>query len=144
MSKQRIHIEDLSKTDFGSVPEGYFDELPNKIWAKITENEAAQIMPLPVKTKPWWRQWALAAAASIVLVVGSILFFYQKSNNTQPDMQHISQSDVLQYVNNNSEDFDEIDHIQLVQNTDVDQIIHQNLPTQINNTHIEQLEDEIY
>lgn len=88
MEKKRINVEDLPRTNPFSVPENYFDELPQRVQARVTKPA-----PVPALTISWSWQRTVAAVAGVGLVV-ALLF------ETLPRKQGALGTDVLSTVEN--------------------------------------------
>lgn len=93
MEKNRIRLDDLAKKPPFSVPEGYFDELPQIIQSKIVS--------APVTRKPiwsWQRAVALASAMSVILLlVWTTLPELQGTLGAEP-LAGVSEDAILVYL----------------------------------------------
>lgn len=88
MEKKRINLEDLPRTNPFSVPENYFDELPQRVQARVTKPA-----PVPAFTISWSWQRTVAAVAGAGLVVALIF-------QTLPRKQGALGTEVLSTVEN--------------------------------------------
>jgi hypothetical protein len=88
MEKQRVILDDLPKKHLFAVPEGYFDELPQRVQARV-----AKPAPRPAFTMSWNWQRTVASLASVGLVV--LLIF-----ESMPRKQGALGTDVLSTVEN--------------------------------------------
>ncbi len=61
MEKKRVALDDIPKKALFSVPEGYFDELPQRVQTRVAK-------PSPAFTISWNWQRTLASLASVGLV----------------------------------------------------------------------------
>jgi hypothetical protein len=87
-----------------NVPDGYFDQLPNKIMVNIASvaNEDAKVI------KPNFKKYVFAFAASLIFLVATTVFIFQNNTNDNDDFDIenylIGWSDSEQYL---LENFDE-------------------------------------
>lgn len=88
MEKKRINLEDLPRTNPFSVPENYFDELPQ--WVQARVNGPA---PAPAFTISWSWQRTVASLVGVGLVAVLLV-------ETLPRKQGALGTDVLSTVEN--------------------------------------------
>lgn len=90
--------EDLQRKNIYRVPENYFDKLPGKIMARVTES--------PVKQHQYifsgsWNIYLKGALASVVLVVAFIflfLFKQQPAAESHELLASISNKEAIEYL----------------------------------------------
>ena len=97
MEKNRINIDELKKDNVFKVPEGYFEELPSIIQAKVTQ---------PSEPEPFWGvqpavRWA-AVAASILVFAVYFSVFRTDTNATDVEslIAQVSMEDLVAFIEN--------------------------------------------
>jgi len=85
-------LEDIPKNDIFKVPDGYFDNLPTIIQARVAKNESQWAYPVLLSLK-----YALP-----ILVIGVALFWYWKSGtealSTEQVLASINSDDLIEYI----------------------------------------------
>lgn len=74
------------------VPEGYFDELPTQVMARIQAMSKGEVQPMPAPTLPvsprtvWGMRtaviWSAAASIALLIVMGTV--YFSRSTETTP------------------------------------------------------------
>jgi hypothetical protein len=98
MQKLPIKLDQLDKNPPFSVPEGYFDEFPERIMERIENREARVVEP------EWSMRKTLLASAASILVLMMVWFAYprqQKSIGVEP-FQEISKQSIEYYLQEES------------------------------------------
>lgn len=88
MEKRRINLENLPRTNRFSVPENYFDELPQRVQARVTKPA-----PAPAFTISWSWQRTVASLVGVGLVAVLLV-------ETLPRKQGALGTEVLSTVEN--------------------------------------------
>jgi hypothetical protein len=70
-------LEDISKKNFFEVPEGYFDDLPGIIQARIAHQK-----PLPAWRLSWAPTWRYALPVTVLVAAG--IFWFKSSSISIP------------------------------------------------------------
>lgn len=118
MEHKKINIEELSKKEIQKVPEGYFEEFPDKIAARISQK------PQEAKTiKFTYSYWAVAAAVSLLLVSYFVLTNQQTTNTKAVPCAEllcdVSNDEIYDYLYQNSNEINFSDEeLQLLPETD--------------------------
>lgn len=87
-----------------SLPESYFETLPQQIALKA---KAQKIVKQPTLRIPVFRNVQLAASVALIIFVGfGVLQFNKEVAIKHLSLEHISQEEIQQYVNENIDDFD--------------------------------------
>ena len=106
----------LRETEGGfKVPDGYFESLSDKILQQVKEEaNVATVVQLPsstasvipVKKKSPFRMVAVAASI-LLMIVASLWFIPQSSGSNNPlaELENYSEAEVLQYLDDNMDDF---------------------------------------
>ena len=104
--KEPFNLEDRPRQHPFQVPEGYFDELPQRIQQRVRQQA----------TVPGWLQWvqsqrlALATVACAVLVVLGFLFVQRpESRQAAVLIQDLSQTEIIAYLVASPLAFDDAD-----------------------------------
>ena len=106
MGKRKINIDELKKDNLFQVPEGYFEELPSIIQARVTEK---------AKSDPIWVfqpavRWATVAAS--VLVFAVYFSFFRTSSDVATDVEsliaQVNVEDLVVYIENSDMSTEEL------------------------------------
>lgn len=102
-----------------TVPENYFQALPDQVWEKIRLETKTATPPPRVSTSGWLDvatnffytlfqpRYALAFATVLVLLVAGVLIFSDDATPQHTDpLAGISEEEALLYIQQNLEDFD--------------------------------------
>lgn len=76
-----LDIEKLERQNIYKVPEGFFDEMQQNVFQKITPHKTGKIIKL---------NWAYSAAAAIALLFGITFFINQNNKDAQTENQKIT------------------------------------------------------
>ncbi|REA61264.1 hypothetical protein DSL64_12495 [Dyadobacter luteus] len=94
MDNKRIRLDDLKKETPFSVPDGYFDELPQIIQAKITSEPVRK----PLVGWSWQRSVALVSAMSLVFLLVWITVPEKQGALGQAPLADISDASIISYL----------------------------------------------
>ena len=94
MDKKRIRLDDLKKETPFSVPEGYFDKLPQMIQARIP----AEPVRKPLVSWSWQRSVGLAAASALILVLVWVTVPERQGSLGQEPLSDISNASIISYL----------------------------------------------
>ena len=95
-----MNEEDIIKQHFGNsapfkVPEGYFDNLADRIMQNLPEKEAQVV---PIRNSFWSKKRVIAVAASVaVLIVGASGLLWNKED-PMPASASIAESKPMQFI----------------------------------------------
>ena len=70
MEDPKSILDNIKRENVHKVPDGYFDELPNRIQARIKAG-SAQKSPVVYHMQP---VWGLTAAAAVLFIIGFLIF----------------------------------------------------------------------
>ncbi|HTN18257.1 MAG TPA: hypothetical protein VL092_11285 [Chitinophagaceae bacterium] len=91
---------ELSRENPYTVPQGYFDSLPGIITAK------AKAQANTPKRVPLFRTARLAASMAFIILAGLGVMKMNSTSSNRFSLNHVSQSEIDQYVTANLDDFD--------------------------------------
>jgi hypothetical protein len=94
MDNKRIRLDELKKETPFSVPDGYFDELPQIIQAKITSEPIRK----PLVGWSWQRSVALVSAMSLVFILVWVTVPERQGELGQGPLADISESSIISYL----------------------------------------------
>lgn len=94
MDKKRIRLDDLKRETPFSVPEGYFDKLPQMIQARIP----AEPVRKPLVSWSWQRSVGLAAASALILVLVWVTVPERQGSLGQEPLSGISNASIISYL----------------------------------------------
>lgn len=82
-----------------TAPEGYFEAFPERLMARIREEEAkkARAAEAP-KMMPLWKKWAVAASVVGVVAVASIGLLQTEPAIAESDEEMLCDEDMLEYA----------------------------------------------
>lgn len=78
-AEEKLFEQRFGKKQPFTVPDGYFDQLAERVMERLPEQQPASVPQVSVGHK--WRRWAVAAAAVGVVLTGSLVFMGQRSGN---------------------------------------------------------------
>lgn len=78
-AEEKLFEQRFGKKQPFTVPDGYFDQLAERVMERLPEQQPASVPQVSVEHK--WRRWAVAAAAVGVVLTGSLAFMGQRSVN---------------------------------------------------------------
>jgi hypothetical protein len=94
MDKKRIRLDDLKRETPFSVPEGYFDKLPQMIQSRIP----AEPVRKPLVSWSWQRSVGLAAASALILVLVWVTVPERQGSLGQEPLSGISNASIVTYL----------------------------------------------
>ncbi|MGG7661151.1 hypothetical protein [Dyadobacter sp. BHUBP1] len=94
MDKKRIRLDDLKRETPFSVPEGYFDKLPQMIQGRIP----AEPVRKPLVSWSWQRSLGLAAASALILVLVWVTVPERQGSLGQEPLSDISNASIISYL----------------------------------------------
>ncbi|SEI70874.1 hypothetical protein SAMN05216327_103363 [Dyadobacter sp. SG02] len=94
MDKKRIRLDDLKRETPFSVPEGYFDKLPQMIQSRIP----AEPVRKPLVSWSWQRSVGLAAASALILVLVWVTVPERQGSLGQEPLSGISNASIISYL----------------------------------------------
>jgi hypothetical protein len=94
MDKQRIRLDDLKKEVPFSVPEGYFERLPNIIQSRITSEPVRK----PVISWSWQRATGLVAAMALILVLVWVTVPERQGSLGAEPLSGVSNASIINYL----------------------------------------------
>ena len=103
-------LHDMKRPDDGfNIPEGYFDTLENRVFARIEAEGLRQVPAMQaVRGGQWWVQpRVLMAAAAVFCAVLAAVWLLRPQPQAEMAAVDLSVEDVEDYVLENVHDFDE-------------------------------------
>ncbi|ACT94148.1 hypothetical protein [Dyadobacter fermentans] len=94
MDKKRIRLDDLKRETPFTVPEGYFDKLPQMIQSRIP----AEPVRKPLVSWSWQRSVGLAAASALILVLVWVTVPERQGSLGQEPLSGISNASIISYL----------------------------------------------
>jgi hypothetical protein len=94
MDKKRIRLDDLKRETPFSVPEGYFDKLPQMIQSRIPAEPSRK----PLVSWSWQRSVGLAAASALLLVLVWVTVPERQGSLGQEPLSGISNASIVTYL----------------------------------------------
>jgi hypothetical protein len=94
MDKKRIRLDDLKRETLFSVPEGYFDKLPQMIQSRIPAEPVRQ----PLVSWSWRRSVGLVSAMALILVLVWVTVPERQGSLGQEPLSGISDASIVSYL----------------------------------------------
>ncbi len=94
MDKNRIRLDDLKKEPPFSVPDGYFDKLPQIIQSRIVSEPVRQ----PLVGWSWQRSLALVSATALIFVLVWVTVPERQGSLGQEPLSGISDASIVDYL----------------------------------------------
>lgn len=95
-----IHHEGSKKPQ---VPEGYFDQLPDVVWARVHQQHMHKSSPAKIIKLNGVKLLAYAATLMLGIWLLSQIWTSTSPTITAPDINELSKEDIHNYLQNNSE-----------------------------------------
>ncbi|WP_439559338.1 hypothetical protein [Dyadobacter sp.] len=111
MDKGRIRLEDIRKEVPFSVPEGYFDKLPQQIQARIP----AEPVRKPVISWNWQRVTGLVSAMVIILVLVWVTVPERQGSLGQEPLSDVSNASIINYLEDENISYYDLSEHKVVQ-----------------------------
>lgn len=94
MDKKRIRLDDLKRETPFTVPEGYFDKLPQMIQARIR----AEPVRKPLVSWSWQRSVALVSAMALIFVLVWVTFPERQGSLGKEPLSGVSDASIIDYL----------------------------------------------
>lgn len=111
MDKKRIRLDDLKKEVPFSVPEGYFDALPQMIQSRIPAGPVRK----PVIGWSWQRSLGLASAMALILVLVWVTVPERQGSLGQEPLSNISDASIINYLEDQNISYYDLSEHKVVQ-----------------------------
>ena len=111
MDKNRIRLDDLKKETPFSVPEGYFDKLPQIIQSRIPVEPIRK----PIVGWSWQRSVALVSAMALILVLVWVTVPERQGSLGQEPLSDISDSSIIDYLEDQNISYYDLSEHKVVQ-----------------------------
>jgi hypothetical protein len=111
MDKGRIRLEDLRKEVPFSVPENYFEQLPQIIQSKIQAEPARK----PVISWSWQRVSGIVAAMALVLMLVWVTVPERQGSLGQEPLSGISNATIINYLEDENISYYDLSEHKVVQ-----------------------------
>lgn len=112
MDKDRIRLDDLKKETPFSVPDDYFEKLPQIIQSRIVSEPARQ----PVVSWSWQRSLALVSAMALILVLVWVTVPERQGALGQEPLAGISDATIVDYLEDQNISYYDLSEHKVVQN----------------------------
>ncbi|MHA4738290.1 ash family protein [Dyadobacter sp. MSC1_007] len=94
MDKKRIRLDDLKRETPFSVPEGYFDKLPQLIQSRIPAEPVRE----PLVSWSWQRSLGLVSAMALILVLVWVTVPERQGSLGREPLSGISNASIIDYL----------------------------------------------
>lgn len=123
--KPQKKLEEIPKKQFFQVPDGYFNDLEQKIQRRIDEQPQGKVIPFFVEHR--WKVIGLAAAASIAFLLVFLPMQRTQTSVSEVDqlLAQVSAEDCLAYLQFSELDIEEI--IATTPSEDIDEVLEEYL-----------------
>jgi hypothetical protein len=111
MDKNRIRLEDLKKEAPFSVPDGYFEKLPQIIQSRIVSEPARK----PLIGWSWQRSLGLASAMAMILVLVWVTVPERQGSLGQEPLSNISDASIVNYLEDQNISYYDLSEHKVVQ-----------------------------
>jgi hypothetical protein len=111
MDKGRIRLDDIRKEVPFSVPEGYFEKLPQQIQSRIPAGPARK----PVVSWTWQRATGLVAAMAIILVLVWVTVPERQGSLGQEPLSGVSNASIIDYLEDENVSYYDLSEHKVVQ-----------------------------
>lgn len=112
MDNKRIRLEDLKKETPFSVPDGYFDQLPQMIQSRIVSEPVKR----PLVRWSWQRSVALVSAMSLIFVLVWFTVPERQGALGQEPLANISDASIVAYLEEQDISYYDLSEHKVVQN----------------------------
>jgi hypothetical protein len=111
MDKKHIRLDDLKKETPFTVPDGYFENLPQLIQSRIPN----EVVRKPLIQWTWQRAAGLVAAMSFLLVMVWVTFPERQGSLGQEPLSKISDASIVSYLEEQNISYYDLSEHQVVQ-----------------------------
>jgi hypothetical protein len=111
MEKNRIRLDDLKKEVPFSVPEGYFEKLPQIIQSRIPAEPARK----PILGWSWQRSMALVSAVALIFVLVWVTVPERQGSLGQEPLSDISDASIIDYLEDQNISYYDLSEHRVVQ-----------------------------
>lgn len=94
MNKDRIRLDDLKRETPFSVPEGYFEKLPQVIQSRIPSEPIRK----PIVRWSWQRSMALVSAMALIFVLIWVTVPERQGSLGQEPLSNVSDASIMDYL----------------------------------------------
>ncbi|MEO6287912.1 MAG: hypothetical protein ABIN80_20580 [Dyadobacter sp.] len=111
MDKERIRLDDLKRETPFSVPEGYFDKLPQIIQSRIPLEPVRK----PVIGWSWQRSVALVSAMALILVLVWVTVPERQGSLGKEPLSGVSNASIIDYLEEQNVSYYDLSEHKVVQ-----------------------------
>ena len=111
MNKNRIRLDDIKKDVPFSVPEGYFDKLPQMIQSRIPSEPVRQ----PLVGWSWQRSMALVSAMALIFVLVWVTVPERQGSLGQEPLSGVSDASIVAYLEDQNINYYDLSEHKVVQ-----------------------------
>jgi len=111
MDKNRIRLDDIKKDMPFSVPEGYFEKLPQIIQSRITSEPSRK----PLVGWSWQRSMALVSAMAIIFVLVWVTVPERQGSLGQEPLSGVSDASIVAYLEEQNINYYDLSEHKVVQ-----------------------------
>jgi hypothetical protein len=119
----KIRLDDIEKTPPFEAPEGYFNDLPDRIMDRIKSEEK----PKQTFLQPWMK-YAVAASVAILAVVLMVLNSPSEDASPETLLAEVSDEAILDYLADSGVTTDDILEVSSFDEADVEFIQEETMP----------------
>ncbi len=111
MDKNRIRLSDLKRETPFSVPDGYFDKLPQIIQSRIVSEPVRE----PARSWSWQRSLGLVSAMALILVLVWVTVPERQGSLGQEPLSDISDASIVNYLEDQNISYYDLSEHKVVQ-----------------------------
>lgn len=113
MDKNRIRLEDLKKETPFSVPDGYFEKLPQVIQSRITSGADLHTQ----RQRIWSWQWGTLAASAMVLILVLVWITVPERQGAlgKEPLAEVSDASIMEYLEDQNISYFDLSEQKVVQ-----------------------------
>ncbi|TDE16718.1 hypothetical protein [Dyadobacter psychrotolerans] len=111
MDKNRIRLDDIKKDMPFTVPEGYFDKLPQIIQSRIPSEPVRQ----PLVGWSWQRSMALVSAMALIFVLVWVTVPERQGSLGQEPLSGVSDASIVAYLEDQNINYYDLSEHKVVQ-----------------------------
>ena len=111
MDNKRIRLDDLKRETPFTVPEGYFDKLPQIIQSRIP----AEPVRKPIVGWSWQRSMALVSAMALIFVLVWVTVPERQGSLGQEPLSNVSDASIVDYLEDENISYYDLSEHKVVQ-----------------------------
>lgn len=111
MDKNRIRLDDIKKDILFTVPEGYFEKLPQIIQSRIPSEPVRK----PISGWSWQRSMALVSAMALIFVLVYVTVPERQGSLGQGPLSGVSDASIVAYLEEQNINYYDLSEHKVVQ-----------------------------